>query len=67
VKYGLRLAAKSHLFRVIPALPLGKVGSLTRFVLCDLVDLVVAAFAASAVCFTFFGDVDHGASVCGSL
>ena len=44
---------------VVTALPLGEVRGLTRLILRDLVDLVVAALARGAVSLPFLGNVDH--------
>ena len=63
VKDGLGLSTKSHLFGIVTTLALGKVGRLAGFVLCYLVNFVLAAFATGTVGFAFFGDVDHDADV----
>lgn len=69
VKNGLGLSAKAHLFAVVAAFALGKVTGLAGFVLCDLVDAVLFAFAG-AVCAAFFGYIHHGVCVgagCGRM
>ena len=59
VEDGLRLPAKPHLLRVVPALPLGEVERFSGLVLGDLVDLVLAALLARAEGLVLLGDVDH--------
>ena len=59
VKNWLGLSAKSHLFGVVTALALCKVGSLTSLVLRHLVCGVLFALA-STVCLSLFWNIHHG-------
>jgi len=59
VKDGLGLTAESHLFAVVTAFSLREVGSLTRLVLCYLVQHVLLALGTSAVGSAFFGNIHH--------
>jgi hypothetical protein len=59
VKDGLGLTTETHLLGVVTTLSLGEVGGLARFVLGDLVDLVLAALLAGAEGFAFLGYVNH--------
>jgi len=59
VEDGLGLPSEPHLLGIVTALPLCEVASLSRLVLCHLVDFVFAALASGAVSLAFFGHVDH--------
>eukprot|EP00543_Licmophora_paradoxa_P006290 CAMPEP_0202448360 /NCGR_PEP_ID=MMETSP1360-20130828/7173_1 /ASSEMBLY_ACC=CAM_ASM_000848 /TAXON_ID=515479 /ORGANISM="Licmophora paradoxa, Strain CCMP2313" /LENGTH=109 /DNA_ID=CAMNT_0049065889 /DNA_START=108 /DNA_END=437 /DNA_ORIENTATION=- len=60
VEDGLGLSTESHLFGVVTALTLRKVGCLAGLVLCDLVETVSLAGLAGTIGSAFFWDVDHG-------
>jgi len=67
VEYWLCLSTETHLLGVITTLSLSKVGCLPRFVLSDLVYLVLFALASSAVSSSLFRYVDHFKFNCNPL
>jgi hypothetical protein len=54
------LTLTSRLLPVITSLSLRKRRCLSGLVLCDLVELMLAALLALAICATSLGNVDHG-------
>jgi hypothetical protein len=58
VKHGLGLSTESHLLRVVTALALSKVRSLSGLVLGHLVHSMLLTLAG-AVCLTFFRNIHH--------
>lgn len=59
VENWLGLSTEAHLFRVVPALSLCKITSLTGLVLCHFVNFMPFAFLSSAVRLTLFWDIHH--------
>jgi hypothetical protein len=62
VKHWLRLSSESHLFAIVTTFALGKVTSLSGFVLCHFVYGMLFAFS-SAVSFALLWDIDHGSNL----